>query len=305
MDGIDISHYQETMNWEKARAAGVKFAILKASQGLTADSMFKVNSASCPMEYKGAYHYLDYTKLHYKLGEEEIFGAKQARFFLQCISGWTHNLVGFLDIENNTYWEALSANYGRAKRIALAFKREYERQTGLKLGVYMNLSTTGAKEWTGLKYDYVWRDFTDGGLWMAQYNPTMSLPYCWNRWHIWQKTDKANGAYYGAGSESIDLNVANTTTFGEIVTDDTEIITPVPEPTPAEKTVKVLKVISQGLTIRSTPQRNTWNKIGNLNAGEVVEDMEEVQDGIYTWARIGHKQWACRKESNTDHMAGV
>ena len=303
MDGIDISHYQETMNWDKTKATGIRFAILKASQGLTADKMFKVNSASCPMEYKGAYHYLDYTKLHYKLGEEEIFGTKQAQFFLQQISGWKHNMVGFLDIENNTYWEALSANYSRAKKIALAFKKEYEKQTGHKLGVYMNLSTTGAKEWTGLKYEYVWRDFTDGPLWMAQYNATMSLPYCWNKWHIWQKTDKANGALYGAGSASIDLNVANPNTFGEVVTDDVVIEVPLPTPIPGEKLVKVMVVVTQGLRIRTTPQKVDWNMTGqSLSAGEVVEDMEEVTDGIYTWGRIGHKQWACIKEGNTDHM---
>jgi len=303
MNGIDISYYQGKMNWEKAKTAGVRFAILKASQGLSADSMFKINSASCNLEYKGAYHYLDYTKMHYKLGEEEAFGVKQAQFFLQTISGWKHNMVAFLDIENNPYWESLSDNASRAKKIALGFKREYERQTGLKLGVYMNLSTTNFQEWVGLKREYVWRDFTDGPLWMAQYNATMSLPYCWNKWHIWQKSESGNGALYGAGSAEIDLDVANPVTFGECVTDDVMVELPLPTPIPAEKLVKVKTVATQGLRIRTTPQKVSWNLTGqSLSAGEVVEDMEEVTDGIYTWGRIGHKQWACIKEGNTDHM---
>ena len=33
--GIDVSHFQTNINWGKVRASGVKFVILKASEGTT------------------------------------------------------------------------------------------------------------------------------------------------------------------------------------------------------------------------------------------------------------------------------
>ena len=31
--GIDVSHYQEEIDWKRVEASGVKFALLKASEG--------------------------------------------------------------------------------------------------------------------------------------------------------------------------------------------------------------------------------------------------------------------------------
>ena len=33
--GIDVSHYQGTVNWPKVKAAGIKFAFAKATEGMT------------------------------------------------------------------------------------------------------------------------------------------------------------------------------------------------------------------------------------------------------------------------------
>ena len=44
LNGIDVSHYQEAIDWPKVKASGVRFAIIKASEGTgMIDPMFEEN----------------------------------------------------------------------------------------------------------------------------------------------------------------------------------------------------------------------------------------------------------------------
>jgi lysozyme len=57
--GIDVSHYQGTIDWAKVAGSGVKFAYIKATEGVATDPMLKANAdgaraAGLPF---GLYHF--------------------------------------------------------------------------------------------------------------------------------------------------------------------------------------------------------------------------------------------------------
>ncbi len=58
--GIDVSHYQEEIDWPKVKASGVTFAILKASEGTEfVDATFEQNfkGALAAGILPGSYHF--------------------------------------------------------------------------------------------------------------------------------------------------------------------------------------------------------------------------------------------------------
>ena len=60
-DGIDVSHWQGSVNWPKVKAAGMQFAFMKATESTTyTDTAFATNwaGAAAPSGiYRGAYHF--------------------------------------------------------------------------------------------------------------------------------------------------------------------------------------------------------------------------------------------------------
>jgi GH25 family lysozyme M1 (1,4-beta-N-acetylmuramidase) len=74
--GIDVSNHQQTVNWGPVAAAGARFAISKATEGLTfIDRYFNANyhGAKNAGLYAGAYHYAR---------PDKSTGTAQADFFL-------------------------------------------------------------------------------------------------------------------------------------------------------------------------------------------------------------------------------
>ncbi len=59
-EGIDVSHWQNTIDWSQVAAAGKRFAFMKASEGTTlADATYAANRAQAKAfgMYVGAYHF--------------------------------------------------------------------------------------------------------------------------------------------------------------------------------------------------------------------------------------------------------
>ena len=74
--GTDISFWNGKMNWQKMKAAGAEYVIIKVSQGKMVDAKWAENKATCDLSYKGGYHFLDYE--NYTRGTEVEFGQMQA-----------------------------------------------------------------------------------------------------------------------------------------------------------------------------------------------------------------------------------
>src|SRR5689334_11616012 len=61
LDGIDVSHYQGDIDWAQVKAAGVKFAFIKAAQGATnRDDYFDDNYVGAISNGIRAYPYFFY-----------------------------------------------------------------------------------------------------------------------------------------------------------------------------------------------------------------------------------------------------
>src|SRR2546425_2391302 len=93
--GIDVSHYQGTINWSSVKAAGIEFAWAKATEGsATGDTYFTANEtgakvAGVPI---GAYHFA-----HPELHAPDVEAAQfwnTAKNYIQSGGDYVQPMVG-------------------------------------------------------------------------------------------------------------------------------------------------------------------------------------------------------------------
>jgi GH25 family lysozyme M1 (1,4-beta-N-acetylmuramidase) len=189
MTFIDISRYNGVFDWNRALAAGVTGTYIKSSEGLYTDSLFRINSASCPVKWRGAYHFLAYGT--------GASGARQAEYAVNLIKDWRYNLPVALDIEpGNGYDRPFVLE--DVLNIAMDFVRRYRELTGHYPTIYASSSRT---QYMGA--------FTMCPLWVAHYTSAAApRVYGWSDYALWQYSSEGSGAVYGnaAGNAYIDLN---------------------------------------------------------------------------------------------------
>jgi GH25 family lysozyme M1 (1,4-beta-N-acetylmuramidase) len=158
MKGIDVSSYQGNINWEKVKAAGVNFAILKIiRKDLTADKQFENNWRGCEntgMPIQGVYNYSYATT---------VDKAKtDALAVVSVLNG--RNTMVWLDVEDKC-----QTNLGnRLIDIILAYKQIIE-SAGLAFGIY-----TGLYFYNAYIKMYSSR-LTDVPFWIARYPSNNSI----------------------------------------------------------------------------------------------------------------------------------
>lgn len=94
--GVDVSRWQRSVDWPKLRAAGVSFAVIKASQGtLLTDSLLRSHftGARDAGMVAGVYHWVDPTQP----------ARRQIYHFLQTCEGLDFDFAA-LDVEQ--YWQS-------------------------------------------------------------------------------------------------------------------------------------------------------------------------------------------------------
>lgn len=208
---IDISKWNGVFDWSKAQAQGVEGVYIKATgsgnYGNYEDFKFKENSASCPLKYKGSYHYFDY---------QGRSGADQCKYFLDKVGDFG-NMRGVLDIEDNftNGWKNIYSILGIAMREGLAWVNQYRLECGHSPVMYLNLGLAKQQQLTLTGYKYIFRNFLDCPLWIARYGDVPDpLIYsskeraAWDDYALWQYSSKGNGALYGnaINNDFIDLN---------------------------------------------------------------------------------------------------
>lgn len=193
--GIDVSKHQKTVDWEKVRAAGIQFAIIRAGYGKNnIDPYFKRNITECarlgiPV---GIFWF------SYALNEAEA--KKEAEYCLAAIKPHEIEYPVYFDLEYDTgrYMRknGLTLTKSIATRHAEVFLEAIE-DAGYYAGLYANP-------------DYLSR-FFDGSLlqkydlWLAHYkkNPDFANPsYSCGMWQH-SSTGRVNGI-----SGNVDLDVA-------------------------------------------------------------------------------------------------
>jgi GH25 family lysozyme M1 (1,4-beta-N-acetylmuramidase) len=176
--GIDVSHYQGTINWTSVKAAGIQWAYIKATEGTTyTDPTFSANytNAYYAGVIRGAYHFAQ---------PGSSSGAAQANYFASHGGAWSADnltLPGMLDLEGGCY--GLSA--ASMQSWILDFYNTYKADTGRDVVIYTSPSwwSSCTGNWTGMST----RSPLDEADWTTASNPVAitGFPYA----TMWQYTD--------------------------------------------------------------------------------------------------------------------
>jgi len=198
-NGIDVSHYQGSVNWASVAADGIGFAMIKASEGGSyLDPMFSVNWTGCKNNniVCGAYHYFLPT---------DCF-LKQTDLLVQQLNSVcfdpSSDLPPAIDCED---MEGVSAStYVYALKELL---QTLQVQVKCKPMIYVSPAF-----WQGLGSP----DFTDYPLWVANYTSVSEpeVPQPWKTYDIWQYSE---GGQVGGISGDVDLDRSNPCITGDRV----------------------------------------------------------------------------------------
>lgn len=183
--GIDVSYHQATIEWSKVRRAGIKFAFIRVSDGLTVTDPEFVRNWTNAREAKiarGAYQFF----------RPEQNAIAQADKLIAAIADDKGELAPVIDVESTGGLRPAQI----AKQVTLWIDRVRAR-----LGVEPIIYTSP---------DF-WRDEVGGAdlssqpLWVAHYTRECPrVPAPWTRWTFWQysKTGRVPGI-----KGNVDLNV--------------------------------------------------------------------------------------------------
>jgi len=180
--GIDVSNYQGVVNFNTAKANGVVFAYIKATEGTTfidPDFSGSYTSATNAGIIRGGYHFAH---------PDSSSGATQAKYFVAHGGGWSSDgitLPGALDIEYNPngaecYGLSASAMVSWIKD----FSNTYHSSTGAYPVIYS--TTDWWKTCTGNSAAFA----STNPLWVANYGSSIgALPAGWSYATFWQYAD--------------------------------------------------------------------------------------------------------------------
>ena len=172
--GIDVSRYQGVIDWKAVRAAGIRFAYIKATESTDyLDPTFNANWAGAKAAgiVRGAYHYFH--------SDEDA--KRQASLFAQTVSLEPTDLPPALDVE--TDFGKLSVP--QIVKAVFTCLTEVEQHMSRKPLVYTSatiwephlLSPSGAvPQWTKNYH-----------LWVAHWGVNVpTKPKGWDQWLFWQ-----------------------------------------------------------------------------------------------------------------------
>jgi lysozyme len=197
--GLSTSQYTGIVDWQKAAAAGIKFAIIKAAQGLNTARFFKENYAGAKAAgvLVGAYMWLYKPTVWLSAGG-------QGRAFANILKDYPLDLPAFIDFEwnsqkpkDNPYTDAL---WGALYPLQQAYSG--------RIGIY---TAPGYWKEYGLTTP-IWSGYP---LWLAQYNQGFADPLApWKTYTFLQWSEKGRGVDYGvptSGEIDCELNYWNGT----------------------------------------------------------------------------------------------
>ncbi len=168
LEGIDVSHHNGVVDWPKVKSAGMVFAIVKATEGVSWvdpelwDNWVGSKGAGL---IRGAYHFLD----------AEKDAVIQAENFLDHVRLEPGDLPPILDVE-----QAKGETPEDLDEQALLWLRTVRRFSGHAAILYSSLNFLDKFMPSG---------FEDHPLWLAEYGEQVpALPNGWHDWTFWQYT---------------------------------------------------------------------------------------------------------------------
>jgi lysozyme len=166
--GIDVSHYQGEVNWPAVAEAGVRFAFIKATDGIQdIDPRFAQNWAGAKAAgiVRGAYHFF----------RPALDAQRQAAHFSSVVTMDDLALPPALDVEVTD-----GLDRGALQDGIRTWLEAVRAAFGCQPIVY-----TDPTFWK----NSVAADFSDYPLWLACYADAPEIPATWQAWTFWQHTD--------------------------------------------------------------------------------------------------------------------
>ncbi len=183
LPGIDVSHYQGTIDWGQVQSVGTQFAFIKALEGITStDPEFQTNwkGAKAAGLTCGAYHF-------YLPGDDP---EQQAEAFLSIYQPSPGDLPPVLDIETTNQ---------QSTSVVVQGIQAWLSAVEAKVGV-LPILYTDPSFWKSLGTG----QFGGYPLWIADYGvSTPTLPAGWTGWTFWQYSE--SGSVEGV-SGTVDLD---------------------------------------------------------------------------------------------------
>jgi lysozyme len=183
VQGIDVSHYQGTINWASVAQdpAGVKFAYAKASQGTsTVDAQYANNYAGMKANgiMPGAYHFFD----------PSADVTAQVNNFIAVVGKMqAGDLPPAIDVEQTS---------GMSGAQIFTAVQAWITQVQAALGCSTPIIYTSASFWNGNNVSGSSNLFTTSPLWVAQYTsaPAPNLPTGASVYTFWQYSESGSVA---------------------------------------------------------------------------------------------------------------
>lgn len=180
--GLDVSGYQEDVDWAAVAADGASFAYVKATESTSyISSQFsqQYEGAAKAGLIRGAYHFAR---------PDKSSGSAQADYFVDHGGGWQPDgttLPGVLDVEPTP---GLDACYGVSPGDMVdwiaSFDEEYRLRTGRH--AVINTNTSWWSQCTGGSTAFAATNL----LWIGSYTGTPHpLPGGWSSYAVWQTSD--------------------------------------------------------------------------------------------------------------------
>lgn len=192
--GIDVSRYQETIDWQSVQGMNVEgvklgFTFIKATEGIESEDRFFKRNWKRTKDAgiaRGAYHFFIATKS----------GKAQAEHFIKTVELQPGDLPPVLDVERT-----FGVPYKKVRERVREWLLTVENYYGVRPIIYANVDF----------YDQVLKDeFDDYPLWVAHYLQK-EKPRIYRPWHFWQYSEQGhvNGifckvdfnAFYGDSTE--------------------------------------------------------------------------------------------------------
>lgn len=189
--GIDVSHYDGTIDWATAKASGIDFAIAKATESTTyVDPTFATNWAGMKAHgvVRAAYHF-------FRANADPIAQANHVMQTVGTLEPSDLPIVLDLETTDGQTGATIAAN-------ALKFLAAVTQGTGKKAIVYTSPGFIAGLSGTS--------GFASYTLWVANWGVTCpNVPSPWSTWVFWQNAD--NGTVSGVPATAVDLDYFNGT----------------------------------------------------------------------------------------------
>lgn len=187
--GVDVSHYQGSVDWNAIQTQGIMFAYIKATEGSShVDSAFQTNWEHVAQTdlRAGAYHFFSF----------ESPGLKQAENFIGTVSRIDHMLPPVVDVEPYGAFKSIR-DIPDASTELRAWINRVEAEYGMKPIIY----TTEA-----FYKDCISVEFNGCDIWIRSVyrSPADSI-----HWKFWQYSNLMRLKGYDGEERYIDMNVFN------------------------------------------------------------------------------------------------